>query len=447
MAALLTARVLAPHFNNIILFERDKFPATAGFRPGTAQAQHAHILLRRGLLGLEQLFPGYTLNLLDAGAILTNASRDWHTLFPMGAFPNFESDYEFICASRPLIEHTLRNTLLKQFSNVSIREQCNITHIQFSKNNSPTFTFQQNDGRSDNEFISADLVIDASGRNSHTPTWLQQQGYGTTRETCIKSWLGYSTRVYKDVAIPHGVSATVIMAKAPDITRGGILFPIENEQYMCTLYGFSKDYPPTDNTAYIEYAKSLRSNIIYNGIVDARPLTLPKAFVKNENTFRHYAEHKNWPLGFLVIGDAVCSLNPIYGQGITSTLIAVQRLEKFLSRGVSPKSTWAKKAQQKIVKSYQYPWIISMIEDLRWPKTEGLKAGIFSRSIHKFSNWIGVAATRNRDIAYTYIKVLHMTATPAAMFSVKNIARLLCDGIRHAQWKNRNPAISNGEKR
>lgn len=423
ITGILAARALSAHFEQIIIVERDRLPETPEYRNGTAQGRHAHILLRRGLLGLEQMFPGYTQNLLNAGAVMTNASRNWYNLFPMGAFPNFESDYEFICASRPLIEHTLRNTLLQQCSNITIRDQCNVTGITLSPDHPARIIFQQKNASDEN--MTAALLVDASGRNSRTPSWLQQQGFGTVTETLVKPWLGYATRLYSNVSMPGGVKATVIMAKDPDMTRGGVLFPIENNQYICTLYGFSGDYPATDEAGFMHYASSLRSDIIYNAIKPAQPLTDAKAFIKEESHFRHYAEQQNWPQGFLVIGDAVCSFNPIYGQGITASVLAAEALAKFIKHGITAEATWAARAQRKIVSAYRNAWTISTNEDLRWPKTEGAKSDMLLRAMHRFSNWVGMAACIDRHIAFTYIKVLHMTTTPLALLTPIMLLRML----------------------
>lgn len=430
ISGLLAARALVPHFEKIILLDRDPLPSKPEYRSGTAQARHAHILLRRGLIGLEQLFPGFTNKLVKAGGVMTNATRDWYSLFPMGAFPNFDSDYEFLCASRALIEHTLRTTLLEQFRNIVIQDNTNVTSVKLSTDSPPQITFLQNDKNNDSENWTADLVVDATGRNSHAPDWLQQQGFGNVRETLVKPYLGYATRLYSKVSMPAGIRATVIMAKDPDMTRGGVLFPIENEQYICTLYGFSKDYPPTEEAGFLNFAKSLRSDIIHQSIANAEPQTQPKAFVKNESTYRHYAETGQWPQGFLVTGDAVCSFNPIYGQGMTAALLAAESLAKSLQHENLENTAWVKNAQRKIVRAYQAPWTISTNEDLRWPATEGSKAGIVLRAMHQLSNLIGIAATHDQRVAYTYIKVLHMTATPAALLTPMMLGRILKSGLK-----------------
>ncbi|TCV79981.1 FAD-dependent oxidoreductase [Sulfurirhabdus autotrophica] len=244
ISGLLAARALAPHFEKIILLERDTLPAKAEYRSGTAQAQHAHILLWRGLIGLEQLFSGFTDTLINAGGVMTNATRDWYTLFPMGAFPHFDSDYEFLCASRSLIEHTLRTTLLEQYSNITIQDNTAVTGVKLSADVPPQISLLPVGEKTTPANWTADLVVDATGRNSRAPNWLLQQGFGNVRETMVKPYLGYATRLYKKVSMHAGIRATVVMAKDPDMTRGGVLFPIENDQYICTLYGFSKDYPP-----------------------------------------------------------------------------------------------------------------------------------------------------------------------------------------------------------
>ena len=429
IAGLLAARALAPHFERVLLLERDSLPDKPDYRSGTAQAQHAHILLRRGLTGLEQALPGFTKKLVDAGGVMTNATRDWHSLFPMGAFPKFESDMEFLCASRPLIEHTLRAILLDQYTNVVIQADCSVTGIQLSTDAAPQITFLPDGEKHNHKSITADLVIDATGRNSHTGDWLQQQGFAKVRETLVKPYLGYATRLFKNVTMPRGVRATIVMAKDPDMTRGGVLFPIENDQYICTLYGFSKDYPPTDEVGFLNFAKSLRSDIIYQGIVNADPQTPAKAFVKNESVYRHYAENGTWPQGFLVTGDAVCSFNPIYGQGMTAAVIASESLAKAMQQSNAASAAWAKQAQRKIVNAYRAAWTLSTNEDLRWPATEGCKAGFALRAMHRFSDLIGIAATHDQRVAHTYIKVLHMTATPTALLTPWMVARIFKAGF------------------
>lgn len=429
IAGLLAARALAPYFEKILLLERDTLPDKPQYRSGTAQAQHAHILLRRGLTGMEQLFPGFTKKLINAGGVMTNTTRDWYLLFPMGAFPTFDSDMDFLCASRPLIEHTLRAMLLERYSNIVVQDDCRVTDIKLSVSASPSVTFLSNSKKSTSENRQADLLVDATGRNSRAPQWLQQHGFADVRETLVKPFLGYATRLYKNVTLPAGVRGTLVMAKDPKMTGGGVLLPIEKDQYICTLYGFSNEHPPTDDAGFMSFAQGLRSEIIYNAVVNAEPQTQAKAFVKNECAYRHYAEKGNWPQGFLVTGDAVCSFNPIYGQGMTAAALATDSLAKEIHHCSPANIAWAKTAQRKIVNAYRAAWTLSTNEDLRWPATEAVKAGFAVAAMHRFSNCVGVAATHDKQVAYTYVKVLHMSATPVALLTPGMLARILKSGL------------------
>ncbi|MHB1676484.1 MAG: NAD(P)/FAD-dependent oxidoreductase [Sulfuriferula sp.] len=424
IAGLLAARVLAPHFERILLIERDSLPDAPNYRTGTAQAQHAHILLRRGLLGLEKLFPNFIDDIIQAGGVMTNATRDWFTLFPMGALPRFDSDFEFLCASRPLIEHTLRNKLMAQFTNVAIRDQCKIMTLTLAVDAPPRIGLQALHS-TELEVLTADLVIDATGRNSHMPNWLRQQGFGSVRKTEVTPYLGYATRLYSGISLPFATRACIIMAKDPAMTRGGVLLPIENNQYLCTLYGFSKDYPPTDDDGFLKFAKSLRSDIIYRAIAGAQATTQAKAFIKNTSSYQHYAENNSWPQGLLVMGDAVCSFNPIYGQGITAALLATEALADTVHNIRLSHNRWVRTTQRKIVRAYRSPWTISTNEDQRWPGTGGPKPGMAIRVLHRFADRLGTAATRDLHIAYTYIQVLHMMSSPAALLKPAMLMRIM----------------------
>jgi hypothetical protein len=89
MAGMLTARVLADHFDRVTVLERGRFPETPAPRKGLPQARHAHALLARGREVLEQLLPGLTHELLEAGASLYDLGEAFAWLTPFGWGPRF----------------------------------------------------------------------------------------------------------------------------------------------------------------------------------------------------------------------------------------------------------------------------------------------------------------------------------------------------------------------
>src|SRR5436305_14125436 len=104
LAGLLAARVLSDHFERVTVLERDRYPAELGPRKGVPQARHLHVLLARGQIVLERLFPGMRDNLIGGGATLIDATRDLAWLTPAGWGPRFESGLNYVACSRDQID-------------------------------------------------------------------------------------------------------------------------------------------------------------------------------------------------------------------------------------------------------------------------------------------------------------------------------------------------------
>lgn len=411
IAGLLTAKVISPYFSKITLLDRDTISDKSGnLRKGVAQAAHAHIFLKRGLTGLETLLPGFTDYLIEKGAVKTNATQGWQSYFPEGFLCRFESDLEVLCQSRNLLESTLRDFILRSADNIELIENAEVTNTLLSETKNPEVHYSINDERLN---IAADLLVDCSGRNSKTPLHLKNMGFGNVPKLKISPFLGYATRIFKNISLPDDYESTLVMAKDPDFTRGGIVMPIEGNQYIVTLFGFSKDYPPGDETAYLAFAESLRVPTIFDAIKNAQPVSEIKQFVKKDCEFYQYSKLKKWPRGFLVSGDAITSFNPIYGQGITTTIMATEILQKSFQQ--QSDNVDFKNLQKQICNNYNLPWLISKNEDLRWPGTEGEKASWFLKKMHAFSNKVARASTKNKEVDYAYLSVLHMVSLPTLL--------------------------------
>lgn len=115
---------------------------------------------------------------------------------------------------------------------------------------------------------------------------------------------------------------------------------------------------------------------------------------------------------------------------MTAALLATEALSQHCAENDLSSTEFAKHAQRKIVQAFRAPWTISTNEDLRWPTTTGMKTGSLLKAMHQFSNLIGKAATRDEQVAYAYINVLHMTASPATLLTPTMLARILRSGFR-----------------
>jgi 2-polyprenyl-6-methoxyphenol hydroxylase-like FAD-dependent oxidoreductase len=160
--------------------------------------------------------------------------------------------------------------------------------------------------------------LDASGRGSRGASWLAELDFAPPPETVVDAALGYASRCY---ARPDGWradwTALLVQATPPGGTRGGALIPIEGERWLATLAGAAQDYPPTDEAGFVAFARSLPTPLLADAIAGARPLGPIFGSRRTENRLRRCEAVPRWPAGFLILGDAACAFNPVYGQGMT----------------------------------------------------------------------------------------------------------------------------------
>ncbi len=196
MAGLLAARVLVDHFDNVTVVERDRLPQQPESRHGTPQANHVHVLLAQGERILEQMFPGLEAELITAGSPSFNLAADFAFLGVWGWLPRFHSNLSIHACSRLLLEWAVRRRLTA-YSNLQFLPETQAIGLLTDNSNSQVtgIKLRSGDVSQENE-LTANLVIDASGRNSSLPKWLEALGYPSPCETIVNSFLGYSTRWY-----------------------------------------------------------------------------------------------------------------------------------------------------------------------------------------------------------------------------------------------------------
>lgn len=382
IAGLTSARVLADHFDLVTVIERDQIPDTPAFRKGVPQGRHPHALLLRGQLILEQLFPGLTQELIDAGAVTVNMGADakWSVVDQLRI--SYQSEIDITSCSRPLLEGTIYRHMLAH-PKVHFIQQSQVIGLETDA--SGTFVTgvrlrQLNgDHRLDTSTrtIAADLVVDASGRDSDAPQWLEALGFTLPQETVISSDAGYATRIYRRPAhMPANTKVVYIQTAPPHNTRGGIILPMEGDRWHVTMIGMAGDHPPTDEAGYLEFARSLPSPILYEAIAEAEPLSSISGYRRVENRDRSYEQLSRYLEGFVVIGDAARAFNPVYGQGMTVAAISSLVLDQCLREqrelhGAGDLSGLAQRFQAQLAEATTGPWQMSTGEDRRWAALRG----------------------------------------------------------------------------
>ncbi|HZU34928.1 MAG TPA: FAD-dependent monooxygenase [Gemmataceae bacterium] len=428
MAGVLAARILADHFERVTVVERDRYPQGPAARKGAPQARHVHVLLTRGQRILEQLFPGLADDLTAAGAPVVDAAQDVAWLTPAGWAIRFPSDLTLWSASRELLEWAVRRRVMG-LPNVQFLEECDVAGLL------PDAAGQGVAGvalrrrrpaageKMEGEFT-ADLVVDASGRGSHAPQWLGALGYSAPEETVVNSCLGYASRVYQvPDCPPEGWKALYLQSKAPSGTRSGLLLEVEGKRWMVTLSGRGGDYPPTDDAGFVEFTRSLPSPMLYEAIRDAKPLTPISGYRATENRLRHYERLARWPEGFVVLGDAACAFNPVYGQGMSTAAAGAMTLDQCLRR--PEKKGLAKRFQRELAAVNAIPWLLATGEDYRYPTTTGGRAGWLARLQQKYVDWVVQLSTEDSAVRLQFLKVLHLIETPQTLFRPSIVLKLL----------------------
>lgn len=427
MAGLLAARALADYFDRVTIVERDTLPDGPEFRNGAPQSRHLHVLLARGQQSIESLFPGISAELSALGAPRVMWARDTEYYGPGGWLRRFESGIETNIIFRASFEWLVRKRLLA-LPNVALLGQYDVQELLTDETRTRV-TGVRVESRADHATrdLHGDLVIDASGRNAKTPEWLRALGYDAPPETNVNAYLGYSTCIFERPANPPDWKVLFInLVLARGVYRGGVLFEIEGGRWMVTMAGLNKDYPPTDLPAFLEFAKTLAHPALYEVLKDARPLTQVWGYRVPGSRLRHYERLTRRPENFVVLGDAVCSFNPFYGQGMTVAAMEALELHAMLKgRDVRKLSGFAASFQKRLAGTLKNAWTLATGEDLRYPGTEGDRPNAAVRAMQKYVDALLQAISADETISKTFMQVQNMLKPPTALFHPAIVWRVL----------------------
>lgn len=419
IGGMLAARVLADHFDRVTVIERDQLPDASENRPGVPQARHLHFLFKRGLMAVEEVFPGVTADLLEAGSHLLDQGRDFRILYRSGWSPRGEIGLEFCTFTRPLLEATIRRHLVTD-TRISLRQGFEVSSLVTSADGSRVEgvriepRHRDPEAPAEVETIAADLVLDTSGRGSKAPDWLAAAGFARPQETVVDAFWGYATRIYEPVEdFKKDWKTLFLINRPPYQPRAGIIQPIEGNRWIVTLAGVMHDYPPTDEEGFLKFARSLSSPELYRAIEHAKPLSRIWGYRRTENRLRHYDKAKV-PQGFAALGDSVCAFNPVYGVGMTLVGLEALALRESLRRGKGKLDSH--RFQKQVSKLVAGPWALTTGEDLRWPATEGGEVTAKVKFMHWYIEQVIRLIPQSQEVFRRFQEVNHMLKAPTALF-------------------------------
>lgn len=443
IAGMLTARVLTNHFARVTVIERDELPDAPEFRKGAPHARHAHGLLVRGQQIMESLFPGLGEELWAKGAIPANMGSDLTLYIGDAKVKPFATDIVITGSSRPLLENAIYSRM-RQMPQVEFLTGRDVTGLctdaAVRRVTGIRLQKRSEHGQAEQELV-ADLVVDASGRGSKLPGWLESLGFQAPTETTVDSLTSYTTRVYRRPQ--NGTPWTVLygMPLAPNHARGCIMVPVEGDRMLVTLIGLNGEQPPTDEAGFLAYARSLPVPGFSDFIAAAEPLTDPYGYRRAANRLRHYEKLPRYLEGVVALGDSVYALNPVYGQGMTVAALGALTLDECLqAQPAGDMAGLAGRFQKRLAKVNAGPWQLATGQDLRWPcAAAGNTTDPVTRLVQRYFDRVLEAMVDNGEVAQAFAQVQNMLKPPTSLFNPRIVWQVL-------RAKGRTPSTTSVEK-
>ena len=419
MAGLLAARVVADRFDRVTIVERDPLRDEPVPRRGVPQGAHPHVLWPAGSDTMEDLFPGFGEELLSAGGLQIDGDRDFLPYDQGGFFASGTNRIPIYFASRPLIELVVRR-LVRELDGIDIRSECQFMDYLVDDRSTTVTGVKIRDEQVEESDLTADLVVDATGRTSRTPDWLENHGFESPRVEEFHVDVGYSTTI---IERPRSERWAVFIGPDPPRKRGGGAFPIEGDRWLVNLHGIHGDHPPTDREGLESFAASLP-------IPHIKDLLSAHEWVSEDIEYYPFPSHQRYyyeeldefPDGLVVTGDAIASFNPIFGQGMS--VAALEALQLHHALADRPRSTVALQFFERAETAVDPAWMIATGSDLQFDETEGPKPR-GTDIVNWYFSRLTKKAHSNPELSEAFARVIFMEKPPTSLFRPKIAVRVL----------------------
>ncbi|MGH7932498.1 MAG: FAD-dependent oxidoreductase [Candidatus Binataceae bacterium] len=433
IAGLITAGMLAEHFDHITVLERDHIDQQPALHKSIPQGAHFHTMLLGGQQVLSSLYPGFTDKLQSMGAVRVRIAEEI-VFYPPGGGRAYSSTgsikeprdlgYSLHSQSRGLLEHCIRQFTLA-LPNVRLESDAAVQGLIYGDVRVQGVRYTSADGAGP---LEADLVVDAGGRGSHAPRWLGELGFATPVETVIGVDFAYSTAKFrKPDHCDESAKIVALYGAPPDNASGALLAEIEDGLWQVSLAGRFGEYPPDDGEGFLAFAKSLYSTRLYDLIKDARRASEVSHYRFPTSVQRHYERLSAFPERFIVLGDAISSFNPVYGQGMSSAALQARSLGRLLSkRAAESRGLDGLVAEffPQAAEVVSAPWTLSAGSDFAYPKTRGERPPDREAAVQYFTALDSIAG-EDADVHRLLVEVFGLAKPLSALMEEPLRSRVL----------------------
>ncbi|MFI8993451.1 NAD(P)/FAD-dependent oxidoreductase [Streptomyces sp. NPDC053542] len=424
-AGLLTAHVLAEYADSVTVLERDALPPGPEHRPGVPQGHHLHVVLPGGQRALDELLPGVVRELCAHGAFRIGVPRD-AVLWSAGSWARrFPATMHLLSCTRPLLDWVVRERVRKHRRIRLVERTAAVALLGDATRVSGVRAAPRDTVPRDPYDLRAALVVDATGRSSAAPEWLAALGRAAPPAECVDPGLAYTTLQYKGAPGNDSPYQGVHIQPDRDHPRGAALFPVEADRWLLTVYGMRGHEPPTDEAGVLRFLGGLPDPVLHEWARRNGPAAPPRGFRATANRRYLYERAGTAPAGFLAVGDACCTFNPIYAQGVSVAALQAVALRAALSRS-RPRGRTTTRTLQRVLSTASRPaWQLATGADLQYPATTGNRPGVTALPQQWYLDRILARANGNRVIGDAFRDVIGLTAPPARLFTPKVAAAAL----------------------
>jgi 2-polyprenyl-6-methoxyphenol hydroxylase-like FAD-dependent oxidoreductase len=435
MAGLLAARALSDVFETVTVVERDALPDNPANRRGVPQGRHVHALLTRGAQVLEQLFPGILDQLVVDGAPLFDG-RDvsrlhynvgGHRMVDRGSVDGVSA----YMLTRPFLEGHVRQRV-RAISNVTVLDDHDVVALTSTADYRRVTGARIVHRHSRTESaLAADLVVDATGRGARTPAWLESLGYGRPVEDHVVVHLTYASQLLR---MPPGTlhELAFLIGVVPGRPTGIGLIGCEDDTWLFTVMGMAGHDVPCQFDAMCAIAEEFTPPHALAAVRAAEPLGEVARHRVPSSQWRRYDKMRRFPDGLLVTGDAICSFNPIYGQGMTVAALEALALQDCLSRGTEDLPRRFFKAAARPIRQ---AWQLAAGGDLALPEIGGAQP-LPTRLFNAYVDRVLTAAEFDVAVLNQFVKVTSLVDPASRLLRPTMLRRAASANFRRPQRDN-----------